>query len=263
LRAALDRRLRRARLYGQAARVILPRGRGAGLRRLGRLDERPIFVVGSPRSGTTFLARSLGSVPGLIDLGELAPLKAALPELAALSEEKAAARLRRIMALARRAGLVGSLRAVEQTPEGAFLLPAIRRACPQAGVVHVVRDGRDVVASLNQTGWLRAATTMHDDVGSRFGAAPRFWVEPAHTGEFASASDARRAAWAWRRYVSAVHEDPGARIEVRYERMVTAPAEVAKRLAAFLDLPAAPLARAMERARAGSVGRYARDLGYL
>ena len=40
-----------------------------------------VFVLGSPRSGTTFLARAVGSVPGFVDLGEVAALKAAIPTL--------------------------------------------------------------------------------------------------------------------------------------------------------------------------------------
>ena len=47
-------------------------------------DERLVFVVGSPRSGTTFLAGAIGSVPGFIDLGEVAALKAAIPDLTRL-----------------------------------------------------------------------------------------------------------------------------------------------------------------------------------
>ena len=41
---------------------------------------------------------SSGEQPGLIDLGEASPVKAAIPELAQLSEEDAAARLRLILA---------------------------------------------------------------------------------------------------------------------------------------------------------------------
>ena len=73
-----------AALQLRVAKRLAPR-RGASLReRLGRLDERLVFVVGSPRSGTTFLAGAIGSMPGFVDLGEVAPVKAAVPELAAL-----------------------------------------------------------------------------------------------------------------------------------------------------------------------------------
>ena len=222
------------------------------------LDERLIFVVGSPRSGTTFLAGALGAVPGLVDLGEVAAVKAAVPELAALPAGEAAARLRRILATTRRLGLVGSLRPIEQTPECAYLVPAIRVAFPQASVVHIVRDGRDVVCSLLERGWLSVGRGGGDDAGLAYGPSARFWVEPERAEEFSRVGDARRAAWAWRRYVCAAR-DAGAH-EVRYERLAADPAAVAADLAGALDLDAEALARALAAAHTTSVGRYRSDL---
>ncbi|MCS7007175.1 MAG: sulfotransferase [Thermoleophilia bacterium] len=235
--------------------------RGASLReRLGPLDERLVFVVGSPRSGTTFLAGAIGSVPGFVDLGEVAPLKAAVPELAALPPDEAARRLRRTLALARRIGLVGSVRAVEQTPELAHLVDVVAEAYPQGRIVHLIRDGRDVVCSLLEKPWLRATSRGADDAGIPHGAYARFWVEPDRREEFAGASDARRAAWVWRSYVGRARSASAPVLEVRYERVVSDPSGVAAELAAWLDAPVAPLAAALSRAHSGSVGRYRRDL---
>ena len=47
--------------------------------RLGH-EERLVFVVGCPRSGTTFVGRAIGGLPGFVDFGEVTPWKAALPE---------------------------------------------------------------------------------------------------------------------------------------------------------------------------------------
>src|SRR5581483_3872021 len=107
--------------------------------RLGRVDDRLVFVVGSPRSGTTMLAQSIGAVPGFVDLGEVAPLKAAVPELVRLPVEQAARQLRRVVERVRRLAAVRGLRCVEQTPEAAYLVDAIARAYPRARVVHIVR----------------------------------------------------------------------------------------------------------------------------
>jgi Sulfotransferase family len=219
-----------------------------------------VFVVGSPRSGTTFLAGSIGSVPGFVDLGEVAPLKAAVPELAALEPEEAARRLRRLLAVARRVGLVGAVRAVEQTPELAHLLSAIALAYPEAKVVHIVRDGRDVVCSLLEKPWLRPALAKADDAGVAYGAYARFWVEPERREEFEGASDARRAAWAWRRYVTAARSSAAPVLELRYERVVEDPAGAAAELSSHLDAPGDALAGALARAHGSSVGRYRTDL---
>lgn len=243
----------------RVAKRLAPRRGASFAERFGRLDDRLVFVVGSPRSGTTFLAGAIGSLPGFVDLGEVAPVKAAVPELAALAPQEAAGRLRRILAVARRVGLVGAVRPVEQTPEMAFVVRAVPFAYPAARVVHIVRDGRDVVCSLLDKPWLRAEQAQTDDAGVPYGAYARFWVEPERRTEFETASDARRAAWVWRSYVTAARAAEGA-LEVRYEDLAMNPARVAARLADHLDVPVEPLAAALGRAHASSVGRYRTEL---
>jgi hypothetical protein len=221
---------------------------------------RLVFVVGSPRSGTTFLGNSLGAQPGLVDLGEVKPLKSAIPELTQLPEPEAAARLRRIVEVVRTLGLASHLRGVEQTPETSFVLAATLRAYPAALAVHIVRDGRDVVCSLLERGWLGGEREGADDAGQAYGAHARFWVEPERTEEFAAASDAKRAAWAWRRYVSAASAFPERTLELRYEQLVTEPKAVAEKLAPYLDVDPEPLKASLSRAFDRSVGRWQRDL---
>jgi hypothetical protein len=244
----------------RVAKRLAPR-RGATLaERFGRLDDRFVFVIGSPRSGTTFLAGAIGSLPGFVDLGEVAPVKAAVPELAALPRVEAAARLRRTLAVARRVGLVGSVRPIEQTPELAHLADVLPLAYPQARTLHIVRDGRDVVCSLLEKPWLKAAQASADDAGLPYGSHARFWVEPERRAEFEAASEARRAAWVWRRYVSAARSAEAQQLELRYEDLAREPGEVAELLAPALDAAVEPLAAALGRAHAGSVGRFRTDL---
>lgn len=243
----------------RVAKRLAPR-RGASVgERFGRLDDRFVFVVGSPRSGTTFLAGAIGSLPGFVDLGEVAPVKAAVPELATLPPADAAARLRRILAIARRVGLVGAVRPVEQTPEMAFVVRAIPSAYPAGRVVHIVRDGRDVACSLLEKPWLRREQGRVDDAGVPYGAYARFWVERDRRDEFESASDARRAAWVWRSYVTAARTAEGA-LEIRYEDVAADPSAVAAALAGHLGVPVEPVVAALGHAHASSVGRYRADL---
>ncbi|MFN0155057.1 MAG: sulfotransferase family protein [Gaiella sp.] len=230
--------------------------------RLGALDERLVFVIGSPRSGTTFLAGAIGAVPGFVDLGEVAPLKAAVPRLAGASEIVAAGALRKILGRARRFGLVGSVRAVEQTPEMAYLADAAAVVFPDARFVHIVRDGRDVVCSLLERGWLGAGRTGGaDDAGLSYGVDARFWVEPERRAEFGTVSEARRAAWAWRCYVSAARAARCDVYELRYEALAADPAAVAIELAAYLGCASEPLARGLAAVHRDSIGRFRRDLG--
>jgi len=247
---------RTARAYAASSVRIARRG---GLRPLGR-EERLVFVVGSPRSGTTFTGRALGSQPGFVDLDEVTPLKAALPRLAASSPEQAGPEVRRIVERVRTLGLVRGLRGVEQTPETSFVLRAALDAYPQAVAVHVIRDGRDVVCSLLERGWLRTDRGGGDDARQAYGAHARFWVEPERREEFERASEARRAAWAWRRYVTAAQGVPGRTVELRYEALVENPDAEADRIATALRAEAEPLRRAFAEVHDSSVGRWRRDL---
>ena len=241
-------------LYARSALRVARRRRGLGN------EERLVFVLGSPRSGTTFTGRALGSLPGFVDLDEVQPWKAAIPALIGRPDREVAPALRRVLQRVRTLGLATGLRGVEQTPETSFVLAAALRAYPEAVAVHVVRDGRDVATSLLERGWLSAERTGADDARLPFGAHARFWVEPGREEEFAHASDATRAAWAWRRYVTAADVVPERTVRLRYEDLVSDPALAAAPVAARLGVAADLVTRAFAGAHDASAGRWRRDL---
>jgi hypothetical protein len=118
-----------------------------------------------------------------------------------------------------------------------------------------------VVCSLLEKGWLSAGRAGGDDARRAYGAEGRFWVEPERREEFEAASDATRAAWAWRRYVSAARALADERVlELRYEELVGDREAAAHRLASHLDGDAAALVRSLASAHTTSVGRWRRDL---
>jgi hypothetical protein len=241
-------------LYGRSAVRIARRRRKLGS------EERLVFVVGSPRSGTTFTGRVLGSLPGFVDLDEVQPWKAAIPGLLGQPDDVVARRLRQILQRVRTLGLAGGLRGVEQTPETSFVLAAALRAYPDALAVHVVRDGRDVATSLLERGWLSAERTGADDARLPFGPYARFWVEPGREQEFSEVSDATRAAWAWRRYVTAASAVPERTAVVRYEQLVSNPAAAAAPVAERLDADPGLVTAVFAEAHDTSAGRWRRDL---
>jgi hypothetical protein len=251
--------IRQAGLYGRTVARVAQRG----LRERGGdpelATERVVFVVGSPRSGTTFLAGAVGAQPGFVDLGEVRPLKANVDRWMSLAEEEAARELRSTVERVRRLAFVRDLRPVEQTPELSFVVGAAVRAYPQATVLHIIRDGRDVVCSLLAKGWLREREG-HDDARKPFGVHPRAWVEPDRRDEFTRAREAARAAWAWRRYVSAARAAPAHTLEVRYEDIAHDPGAAAAMIAARLETDPEPLAEALAAVHSRSVGRWRRDL---
>jgi hypothetical protein len=137
-----------------------------GLRAGGRLlpavaqPARPIFVVGSPRSGTTVTFEVLDASPDVASLGAESHLVwDAFPSSRDLSRTSwtrltpadvgAAERRASWWAVDR---VAGGRRYLDKAPANSFRVPYLRALFPDASFVFVVRDGRDVVASLLE-GW--------------------------------------------------------------------------------------------------------------
>jgi len=188
------------------------------------------------------------------------PVKASVGRWRELPERVAGAQLRATLERVRRLAFVRDLRAVEQTPETSFVIGAAVSAYPQATVLHIVRDGRDVVCSLLEQGWLADTREGADDAGLPYGGHVRPWVEPERREEFARASEASRAAWAWRRYLTAARAVPEQTFELRYEQIAADPAAAADEIAGRLETDPAPLAEALGAVHARSIGRWRRDL---
>ena len=214
---------------------------------------------------------------GFADLGEVNLLKASAPFLHSLGPDQSARHIIHGFNRAQRLGMIAGMRPIEQTPELTFLMHGIVSAYPAARFLHLVRDGRDVVCSLLERGWLcdspsgvalaRGTGTTHDDAGQPFGNYARFWVEPERRAEFEAASEVTRAAWAWRRYTSAgidqAAELPaGSILQVRYEQLVTDSRNVALEIVDFLGERdrANEFVSAFGKAHTRSHGRWRQEL---
>jgi tetratricopeptide (TPR) repeat protein len=111
-------------------------------------DERPVFIVGMPRSGTTLveqIAASHASVFGAGEGGGIADMVSRLPgdfpeNMEALEDPEALAR-----AYMERLGTLApeSLRIIDKTPFNFLYLGLIARLFPQARIVHCRRDAMD------------------------------------------------------------------------------------------------------------------------
>ncbi len=116
--------------------------------------QRPIFIVGLPRSGTTLADRILGSHSQLVSAGELHDF--ALAIVAAVERRHARSRIPRRELVALSAGLdfaalgadylararaagAGTGRFIDKMPLNYLYCGLIRRALPQATIVHAVR----------------------------------------------------------------------------------------------------------------------------
>ncbi len=129
--------------------------------------ERPIFIVSSPRSGSTLLFETLARAPGVYTIGgESHAVIEGMPELSPTSngldsnrltaaeatpEVAAALRQRFDAALTDRAGLpppAGRIRMLEKTPKNSLRVPFMRALFEEAVFVYLYRDPREVMGSM-------------------------------------------------------------------------------------------------------------------
>ena len=215
-----------------------------------------VFVVGSPRSGTTLLRRLLNAHPLLAVTTEtqwvtnffkkrvgLTPDGLVTPALIdALARQRTFAMLRvgrrelegllaggpvpyaRFVSAVydRYARARGKPLAGDKTPEYGRKIPLLHGLWPAARFVHLVRDGRDVC--LSAVHWGRKRARLEE-------LFPSWADDPVTTA----------AVW-WERNVRQAREGgralgPGLYYELRYEALVGRPAEECARLCAFLGLP--------------------------
>nr|WP_295662527.1 sulfotransferase [Polymorphobacter sp.] len=130
---------------------------------------RHIFLLGYPRSGTTLTEQVLATVPGVTTLEESPTLGAAagflspggIAALATLTDDQAALLRADYWARVAAAGVdVAGTTFVDMDPFKAPSLPLIARLFPQAKVVVVQRDARDVVWSCFRRSFVYSPVTI-------------------------------------------------------------------------------------------------------
>ncbi|MEV1144217.1 sulfotransferase [Micromonospora sp. NPDC049799] len=243
-------------------------------RKLSLKVERPIFILGAPRSGTTFLGSCVGALPDVSYHFEPRLTKAVARCVyeGSWSPQRAARYFRGYYGALLAASGHGGLRFAEKDPENCFIVPFLAEVFPDAVFLHICRDGRDVAVSHAEQPWLNAASTgsgRSGRGGTPWGATPRFWVEPERRTEFTQVSDLGRSAWMWRRFTGSalaqLAELPAERVRhLRYEDIVSRPAEAAEIVADFLEVGDPSGRQALHarfgKARPDSVGRWRQRL---
>lgn len=192
--------------------------------------KEPVFAIGAPRSGTTFLGARLAQLPELVYFLEPVLTKAAVRHVFAdeWSERKAALIYRAVYAWLMRVRREPAAVFCEKTPGNCFIIPFLHRTFPDARFIHIVRDGRDSALSLSKKNWYANESKVlykRDPDGYLFGPGRRFWVEPDRVNEYEKTNDLHRCIWLWRRYVESALEGleavPGAQVlQVRYEDLL-------------------------------------------
>ena len=161
------------------------------------VGKSPIFIGGAPRSGTTLLRALVNAsrnivcgpemrvIPALCHLnqqiedGHLDVLEANYGLDAQALHDRFARTIDQLLApLHQKTGA----RVAEKTPANILHFPRLRRLFPDSPLVAVVRDGRDVVASLLSMDWTDARTGRPMAITRDAGAAARLWVQSVEAG---------------------------------------------------------------------------------
>ena len=236
--------------------------------------KQPIFIIGAPRSGTTFLGSCFAVLPEISYHFEPVGTKFAARNIyeGFWDFNRSKRFYKMVYAWLSRQHLDGDLRFAEKTPRNCFLVDFLAQAFPDSQFIHIIRDGRDAALSYCKKPWLQAAQAQSGKAepgGYAYGPYARFWVESDLVKKFETTSDIHRCIWAWRRFtesaLASVAKLPGERyFELRYEDLVRNPADEANRLLNFLniqnDTSSSLFHAAVAKANPSSVGNWQKEL---
>lgn len=236
--------------------------------------RRPVFVLGSPRSGTTYLGTLLSAVPGASYFFEPPILKyySRLVYDGEVSTEEAGRFYRRVFRVLRLVAPGMGPRVIEKNPNHTWIAETLAKAFPDARFVMIIRDGRDAALSLLEKPWHRADSAgsgKFEPGGYAYGPQPHFYIEPDRRDEYAATDDLTRCAWVWRRHTDEVLRlqealPVGSWHALRYEDLLSSPDETLGELLAFLEVDTPAARRAVsEVASTGhraSIGRWRKRL---
>lgn len=237
----------------------------------------PIFLIGSPRSGTTFLGNCLGTLPEVSYYSEPIVIKAATRYVyeGFWKFKKAQWFYYNIYRFLLCINSNERLRFCEKTPRNSLIVPFLSRSFPRVQFIHIIRDGRDCTVSHSKKPWFQAAMVdsgRREPGGYLYGPFARFWVEPHRRNEFEKTSDLHRCIWNWRVYnqhalAAAKKLSKKRYLQVRYELLANNPDHESQRILNFLNISSptscALFIGAMKNARSDSIGRWRTELSPL
>ena len=255
----------------------------------GRKVRQPVFVIGAPHSGTGLLARALKQSAGLhVTIGQRAVVSvvhafARSPSIQRGRGEAAATVLRDAFAQAwqvspygcmacsaecreaggvHRAGVCVAERDItrygDASPDLIYCADGLVDAFPDARIVQIIRDGRDVVAGmLADSGVLAALRPGAANIESEF-PNPFFGIETrADLDAWPGLSMAARCALRWRgsvRQMARLRSSMTAEqlTTLRYEQVIRNPQAAASAVSQFIGAKLAPIpARGTGAGRSG------------
>lgn len=268
-KVTLGRAREQAKQRGQIARRGCLRTRFASLLPI----KRPVFILGCPRSGTTFLGQVMDSIPGSSYYFEPPILKyySRLVYQGTAGTTRTSCLYRAVLHSLLLAAPGNGPRVIEKNPTHTWIAESLLQSFPDARFVFIHRDGRDVALSLAAKPWHQrdaAAQGKREPGGYLYGPYPHFYIEPDRHDEFQSTTDYHRAIWIWRRYAEEMARlkrtlPETLQFHMSYEELVQQPKDTLEPMLRFLDEPSSVLGSVLEAANQGhgaSVGKWRTQL---
>lgn len=220
--------------------------------------DRPVFVVSSPRAGSTMLFEALASAPGVYTIGgESHALIEGIPALnpasrgfdsnrleadAAHPEVAQALRQRFLAALRdreQRPAGPGPLRMLEKTPKNSLRIPFLSSVFPEAVFIYLYRDPRETLASMIEA-WSSGRFRTYPNLPGWAGLPWSLLLVPGWRG-LAGKPLPDVVAAQWETATRLMLDDlealpPARRLAVRYDALVADPQGELARLAAAVGL---------------------------
>lgn len=194
----------------------------------------PIIVGGCPRSGTTLLRVILDSHPNIACGPEFKLIPQIVANFTGMMKYRSVLNEYQVddaylaqsfgrqieFLLERYRKAKKKKRIAEKTPQNIHYFVYLSYMLPDAYLVHVIRDGRDVVRSLLQQQWINPDTEERLSYTTNFAEACRYWVRCIGEGRKVAQNKS------FTRY----HE-------IRYEDLVLRPEQTLKELFRFIREP--------------------------
>src|SRR5690606_8250351 len=232
--------------------------------------RKPVFILGCPRSGTTFLGEVLEHLPSASYFFE-PPLLKYYTRLI-YQHQISLAHARRVYRACFRTLLLGApgngRRVIEKNPNHTWIAGTLRAIFPDARFIILTRDGRDTALSLMNKPWHlqeSQGSGRREPGGYLEGPHPHFYIEPERAAEFAATSNLHRCIWIWRRHTEQIEKlreslPDDCQFHLRYETLIRQPEETVSRMLDFLGEtdPESQhrVAEAARQARDTSIGRW-------